>query len=155
MMFLLCITLIAASCTVKNDETMKTNKIFPKGQPAEAHFTGTAWVEMLVADHVNFDTQVYNVTFEPGCRNFWHSHPGGQLLLVTSGNGYYQEQSQPVRQLGPGDVVEIKPDVIHWHGATPDSEFVHIGISTQMSKGPAEWYGPVTDEEYYFNRSKE
>lgn len=145
---LVCAALIAVSCTTKNNEAMNTNEIFPKGQIAEANFTGTAWVEMLVTDNTNFDTQVYNVTFEPGCRNFWHSHPGGQLLLVTSGEGYYQEQGQPIRLLRPGDVVKIKPDVIHWHGATPDSEFVHIGISTQVSKGPAEWYDPVSDEEY-------
>jgi len=147
-LILACTALIAVSCATKNNETMNTNEIFPKGQKAEANFTGTAWVEMLVTDNENFDTQVYNVTFEPGCRNYWHSHPGGQLLLVTSGEGYYQEQDQPIRLLRPGDVVEIEPDVIHWHGATPDSEFVHIGISTQVSKGPAEWYDPVSDEDY-------
>lgn len=91
---------------------------------------------------------MYNVTFEPRCRNYWHSHPGGQILLVTSGEGYYQEKGQPARLLKAGDVVKIKLDIIHWHGATPDSEFVHIGISTQVSKGAAVWYEPVSDEEY-------
>lgn len=127
---------------------MSTEKIFPKGQKAEANFTGTAWVEMLSSDDANFDTQTYNVIFEPGCRNYWHSHPGGQILLVTSGEGYYQEKDHPIQLLKKGDVVEIKPNVIHWHGATPDSEFVHIGISTQVSKGAAVWYEPVSDEEY-------
>jgi quercetin dioxygenase-like cupin family protein len=127
---------------------MSTEKIFPKGQKAEANFTGTAWVEMLSSDDANFDTQTYNVTFEPGCRNYWHSHPGGQILLVTSGEGYYQERGYPIQLLKEGDVVEIKPNVIHWHGATPYSEFVHIGISTQVSKGAAVWYEPVSDEEY-------
>lgn len=127
---------------------MNAKEIFPKGQKAEANFIGTAWVEMLSIDNNNFDTQVYNVTFEPGCRNYWHSHPGGQILLVTSGKGYFQEKGEPARLLKAGDVVEIKPDIIHWHGATPDSEFVHIGISTQVSKGAAVWYEPVSDEEY-------
>lgn len=145
---LACLTLVLVSCGAKNDSKMKADEIFPKGQKAEANFTGTAWVEMLSTDAENFDTQVYNVTFEPGCRNYWHSHPGGQLLLVTSGEGYYQEEGEPIRLLKPGDIVEIKPDVIHWHGATPDSQFVHIGISTQVGRGPAVWYGPVTDETY-------
>jgi len=144
----LCAALTMVSCGNKKDETMKTNEIFTKGRKAEVNFTGTAWVEMLVTDDAAFDTQVYNVTFEPGCRNYWHSHPGGQLLLVTSGKGYYQEEGAPIRPLGPGDVVEIRPDVVHWHGATPDSEFVHIGITTQAGKGPAKWLGPVSDEDY-------
>lgn len=142
------IILILPACNKNNEEQMKTNEIFQKGQKAESNFTGTAWVEMLSVDNANFDTQVYNVTFEPGCRNYWHSHPGGQLLLVTSGEGYYQEKDGQIRLIKPGDVVEIKPDVIHWHGATPDSEFVHIGISTQVAKGAAVWYGPVSDDDY-------
>lgn len=148
---LTCCIVIAAGCSEgnsKKDNSMKSNDVFPKGQKAEANFTGTAWVEMLVTDDATFDTQVYNVTFEPGCRNYWHSHSGGQLLLVTSGKGYYQEEGKPIRLLQPGDVVEIKPDIVHWHGAAPDSEFVHIGITTQVEKGPATWYGPVTDEQY-------
>ncbi|MDL2303104.1 cupin domain-containing protein [Dysgonomonas sp. OttesenSCG-928-D17] len=146
-----CSILMLSGCNgnnSKNDNNMNTNEIFPKGQKAEANFTGTAWVEMLVTDDATFDTQVYNVTFEPGCRNYWHSHPGGQLLLVTSGKGYYQEKGKLIQLLQPGDVVEIKPDIVHWHGATPDSEFVHIGITTQASKGSATWYGAVSDEEY-------
>lgn len=144
-----CIALFFTSCNGNNsNNNMNANEIFPKGQKAEANFTGTAWVEMLVTDDATFNTQVYNVTFEPGCRNYWHSHPGGQLLLVTSGKGYYQEKGKPIQLLRPGDVVEIKPDIIHWHGATPDSEFVHIGITTQADKGAAIWYGAVSDEEY-------
>ena len=145
---LACTTFLLMSCGSKNKEEMNTNGIFPKGQRAEANFTGTAWVQMLVTDDTTFDTQVYNVTFEPGARNYWHSHPGGQLLLVTSGEGYYQEQGKPIRLLKPGEVVEIAPDIVHWHGAAPESEFVHIGITTQAGKGPATWYGPVSDEEY-------
>ncbi|MDH6534569.1 quercetin dioxygenase-like cupin family protein [Parabacteroides sp. PM5-20] len=145
---MICAALVAVSCGNKNNETMKANEIFPKGQKAAANFTGTAWVEMLVTNDATFDTQVYNVTFEPGCRNYWHSHPGGQLLLVTSGEGYYQEKGSAIRLLRPGDVVEIKPDVVHWHGATPNSEFIHIGITTQADKGAVTWYGPVSDEEY-------
>jgi quercetin dioxygenase-like cupin family protein len=103
---------------------------------------------MLVADAATFDCQIYNVTFEPGARNHWHTHPGGQLLLCTEGTGYYQEKDKPIRLLHKGDVVEIPPEVEHWHGATPDSTFTHIGITAQVGKGAAKWLKPVTDEEY-------
>ena len=73
---------------------------------------------------------------------------GTQLLLCTSGKGYYQEKGKPIQLLLPGDVVKIAPDVIHWHGAAPDSEFTHIAIGTQLDKGGVTWLEPVTDEEY-------
>jgi quercetin dioxygenase-like cupin family protein len=128
----------------------KSVAVFPKGNPAgNKIFTNKVWVEMLETDKdKNYDTQVYNVTFGPGGRTHWHSHPGGQILLVTSGKGYYQEKGKPAQQLNPGDVVSIPPNVVHWHGAAPESEFVHLGMSTQVHLGPAEWFGPVTDEEY-------
>ena len=94
------------------------------------------------------DCTVGNVTFAPGVRNSWHSHPGGQILLCTSGEGRYQEKGKPVQVLRPGDVVKIAPNVVHWHGAAPDSEFTHIAIGAQQSKGGAVWLAPVTDEEY-------
>lgn len=135
------------SCNTNND-TMKTNHIFPTGQKTTENFTGDTWVQMLTVDGENFDAMSYNVTFAPGSRTDWHSHPGGQILYCLSGEGRYQEKGQPAQYLKAGDVVEIKPDVVHWHGAAPNSEFVHLGISTQLSKGPATWYGAVTDEEY-------
>jgi quercetin dioxygenase-like cupin family protein len=127
---------------------MKSTEIFPKGQKATSNFTGDAWVEMLSSDVATFDAMTYNVTFAPGSRNYWHKHSGGQLLLCTSGKGYYQEKGQPARKLKAGDVVEIKPDVVHWHGASRDSEFVHIGITPQVSKNNVTWLEPVSEEEY-------
>lgn len=123
--------------------------IFPKGKKNEIpYFTGISYLQMLMTDEKNFDCSIGNVTFEKGCRNNWHSHPGGQILLVTDGGGYYQEKGNPARIIKAGDVIEIKPDVIHWHGATPRSEMTHIAISTRTSLGPAVWGAPVTDEEY-------
>jgi quercetin dioxygenase-like cupin family protein len=123
--------------------------IFPKGEKvANEYFRGTAWVEMLVPGDTVFNCPVYNVTFEPGARNNWHRHPGGQILLVTGGKGYYQEENKKARLLQPGDVVHILPNVKHWHGATADSWFVHIGITANPQKGDAEWLEPMTDEEY-------
>src|SRR5947208_1408090 len=115
------------------------NIIFPKGDKiTNNYFTGTAWLKMLVTDET-FNCPIGNVTFEAGCRNNWHSHPGGQLLLCTSGQGYFQEKGKPIQLLKAGDVVQILPDVVHWHGATPESEFSHLAISTNPQKGPVEW----------------
>ena len=136
------------SYNTRDNKTMTTTKIFPKGEKATEYFTGDAWVEMLTTDTKNFDVMSYVVTFAPGSRNYWHSHPGGQILYCISGEGLLQQKGEPIQSLKAGDVVEIKPNVTHWHGATPDKEFVHIGVSTQLSKGPATWYGAVTDEEY-------
>lgn len=123
--------------------------IFPKGEEINNNnFSGRAWHQRLVTDKENFDVTVGNVIFEPGVRNSWHSHPGGQILLCLSGKGYYQERGKPIQLLNVGDVVEIMPDVVHWHGAAPDSEFEHLAIGTQTNKGGAVWYEPVTDEEY-------
>lgn len=131
--------------------------IFPKGKKtANDHFIGGAFLEWLVPKDSTFNCLIYNVTFEPGARNHWHKHPGGQILLVTGGIGYYQEEGKPVQVIREGDVVKIHPDVIHWHGAAPDSWFTHVGISTNTQEGDIEWLGPVTDEEYNnFERIKD
>lgn len=123
--------------------------IFPKGQKiTNNYFIGTAWLEMIVPFDTTFNCPIGNVTFEPGARNNWHKHPGGQILLVTGGTGYYQEEGKPVQVLHEGDIVKIAPDVKHWHGATPERWFAHIAISTNVQKGDTEWLEPVTDEEY-------
>jgi quercetin dioxygenase-like cupin family protein len=133
---------------------MANNQIFAKGVKMDAHFSGTAFVNFLMPDMNGvYNCQVYDVLFEAGCRNDWHSHPGGQLLLCTDGIGYYQEKGKAARRLTKGDVVEIPPDVVHWHGAATDSAFSHIGISPNTQKGPAVWLGEVTDDEY-FNATK-
>ncbi|HMI08332.1 MAG TPA: cupin domain-containing protein [Flavobacterium sp.] len=91
-------------------------EIFPKGELApSAYFTGTAWIKPLVNETV-FNTVIGNVIFEPGARNNWHTHPGGQILIVTDGIGYYQEKGKTIQLLHKGDVVKILPDVKHWHG---------------------------------------
>lgn len=134
---------------MKTSENKETKGIFPKGDVIKNdYFKGTAWLQMLVTDKENFDMTVGNVVFEPGCRNNWHSHPGGQILLCTKGIGYYQEKGKKIQLLNVGDVVEIRPDVIHWHGASPDSEFEHIAIGPQSHKGAVVWMEPVTDGEY-------
>lgn len=112
------------------------------------YFTGTSYLNMLSTTQV----PVGNVTFEPRCRNDWHIHHaktgGGQMLLVTAGQGYYQEWGRPVQKLNPGDVVHIPANVKHWHGAQPISWFQHLAIEVPGTEASTEWCEPVSDEEY-------
>ncbi len=127
----------------------ETNEpIMGLGNPIEGkNFTGEAWLKTLSAEP-GFDCQVYNVTFAPGVRNSWHEHSVGQILLCTEGVGYYQEKGKPAQRLKTGDVVNIPANVTHWHGAAPDSQFTHIGITPKASENEAQWFEPVTDVEY-------
>ena len=125
------------------------NTIFPKGEKAPAdYFTGIVWVNILVPNDAIFHCQIGNVVFQPGARNNWHTHPAGQILIVTDGTGYYQEKGKPVQLLRKGDVVTILPGVVHWHGASPDSEFTHIAVNANTQHGIVDWLERVTDKEY-------
>jgi len=129
--------------------TENQNTIFPKGDKAPTdYFTGIAWIKNLVPAGEPFNTQIGNVEFEPGARNNWHTHAGGQILLAIEGTGYYQEKGKPIQLLRKGDVVKILPGVKHWHGATPNSAFTHIAVNTNSQKGVVDWLERVTDEEY-------
>jgi 4-carboxymuconolactone decarboxylase len=123
--------------------------IFAKGErtPAE-YFTGTAWLKVLVPKDEAGTYTIGNVVFEAGGKTNWHTHPAGQILLVTDGKGYYQERNKPARLLSKGDVVVIPSNLEHWHGAAQDSNFTHIAITNMTAKGPVEWLSPVTDKEY-------
>lgn len=122
--------------------------IFPKGEKNDAYakyFVGQSYLNMLTTKGIT----IGNVTFEPGCRNNWHiHHKGGQILLCTAGRGYYQEWGKAPQELKPGDVVSIPPEVKHWHGAAPDSWFVHLAVEVPAEGSSNEWLEPVTDEEY-------
>lgn len=135
--------------SVKNEFAEKL--IFPMGEENTAYadyFVGKSYLDMLSTQQV----VIGNVTFEPGCRNNWHIHHakkgGGQILLVTAGRGYYQEWGKEPRELHPGDVVNIPPEVKHWHGAAPDCWFSHIAIEVPGEETSNQWCEPVTDEEY-------
>jgi quercetin dioxygenase-like cupin family protein len=149
---LLLLIILIAGCNMEK----KTNKtigqsvsVFAKGEKINSsNFTGTVWVNMMGKTESIMHARIGNVTFEPGARTNWHSHPGGQILLITGGKGYYQAKGEPARLLCRGDYVEIPPNVVHWHGAGPDSEFVHIAISLNTDEGGVIWLQPVTDEEY-------
>ncbi|WP_223834310.1 (R)-mandelonitrile lyase [Spirosoma profusum] len=114
-----------------------------------SNFSGSVQVTMLVAANPETDCIVSSVTFEPKARTFWHTHPNGQLLVVTKGTGYYQEKGKPIQIIHEGDSVTIPPQVTHWHGANPSGQFTHIAINPNVSKGGAViWLQAVTDVEY-------
>lgn len=130
-----------------NTNDLSNSVIFPIGEKIEnENFSGTVWVKMLTPP--DSDCPIGNVTFEPGCINSWHKHPGGQILLVTGGRGYYQEWGKPAQELHAGNVVNIPADIKHWHGAAKDSWFVHIAVMPDPEKGPAVWLEPVSEQEY-------
>ena len=122
---------------------------FPRGEWAPAAtFTGVVYVATLVEDDATFHCASHNVTFTPGARSHWHTHPAGQILLVTDGLGYYQEKGQPIRLLRRGEVVQAPPGVEHWHGASPQQGMTHISLIVNTEKGIVDWGRPVTDQEY-------
>ncbi len=125
---------------------MKETILFDVGEPNpySQFFVGKSYLKMLTSG----PNVVGNVTFEPGCRNNWHSHAGGQLLFVTAGEGYYQSEDEPAKRLKAGDVVTIPAGVKHWHGAADDSWFVHLAATGDPSKPETEWFEPVNDKQY-------
>ena len=124
------------------------NVMFGFGEPNTAYaqyFVGNSYLKPLISEGVG----IANVTFEPKCRNNWHiHHKGGQILLVVAGRGWYQEWGKEAQELKPGDVVNIAPEVKHWHGAAKDSWFTHIAIAVPAEGSSNEWLEPVSDEEY-------
>lgn len=143
------LAVIAASCKQTSTKVKDTNEIFPRGnQITNNNFSGNAWLSMLVENDRIYDAQIGSVTFAPGARTNWHSHPGGQILLVISGKGLYQEEGKPIKVIQKGDVIKCPPNVKHWHGATPTDSMVHIAISTNTDKGPVVWLEKVSDEVY-------
>jgi quercetin dioxygenase-like cupin family protein len=127
------------------------NKTAPDGfDPAAAqYFTGTAWLKMLVAPDEKTNCAMGEVIFEAGCRNNWHTHPSNQILYVTDGVGYYQEEGSAIWEIRVGGVVNVLPGIKHWHGATPGGRFAHIFVGINTEKGIVDWLEPVTDEQYY------
>jgi quercetin dioxygenase-like cupin family protein len=146
--FGLCLTLLGVSCTHRQQTNRQGGLIFPKGEPiTNSNFVGRAWLTNLVtADSVN-QNSVGSVTFEPGARTNWHSHPNGQIIVALEGQGYYQEKGSPKIILRKGDVAKCPANVPHWHGASPDQKFIQMAI-TGREKGETVWLGLVSEEEY-------
>lgn len=124
--------------------------IFEQGEinPYGKFFTGQTYLTMLSGKDDVFNAPIGNVTFEPQARTNWHKHSGGQILLVLSGEGRYQERGKSAQIIRKGDVVRIAPNVEHWHGAAPDSWMTHISVETNVPNNQTTWLEPVTDAEY-------
>ncbi len=129
----------------------ENSMIFPIGEPNTAfakYFVGQSYLSPVSKEQVG----IFNVTFEPSCRNNWHIHNadagGGQILICVAGRGRYCEEGKDARMLLPGDVVNIAPGVKHWHGAAKDSWFSHLAVEVPGENAKTEWYEPVGDDEY-------
>lgn len=137
----------------EESDDIKHGGIFGLGEENKAYekyFVGKSYLKLL--SNPKDPIAIANVTFEPGCRNNWHKHNakkgGGQVLICVDGYGYYQEEGKEAINLKPGDIVEIKPGVKHWHGARKDSWFSHLAFEIPGEETSNEWLEKVSDEEY-------
>jgi quercetin dioxygenase-like cupin family protein len=145
------LALLSIGCMENKSENKGTalQAIFPKGEKGAAeNFTGNAWNTPLVADDSTYNTVIGNVYFEPGARSNWHTHPSGQILIITDGVGYHQLKGQPRQTIRKGDVIKCPPNVLHWHGASADTGMQQIYILPKTERGLVNWLQKVTDEEY-------
>ena len=136
------------------DQAMRAHAkemVFPIGAPNDGfaqYFSGKSFLAPVSSSQVG----IFNVTFEPGCRNNWHIHHakngGGQILVCVAGRGYYQEEGKEAIEMKPGDCINIPTEVKHWHGAAPDSWFSHLAVEVPGEETSNEWCEPVLDEDY-------
>ncbi len=154
LIFIMCAILMSGGSTAMSKENLKQPFKMGDPNPYGKFFTGNTYLYRLSEKDETWNAPIANVTFEPSARTNWHKHSGGQILLVTAGEGRYQEKDGSVQVLKPGDVVRIAPDVIHWHGAAPQSWFSHISIETNAADNTTEWLEPVTDAEYLHKENK-
>ena len=139
------------------DQAMRAHAkemVFPIGAPNDAfaqYFSGKSFLAPISSSQVG----IFNVTFEPGCRNNWHIHyaknGGGQILVCVAGRGYYQEEGKESIEMKPGDCINIPTEVKHWHGAAPDSWYSHLAVEVPGEETSNEWCEPVLDEDYAKN----
>ena len=118
-------------------------------QGSDQYFTGSVQVEQLFPASDPSRTSGGRVTFEAGARSAWHTHPFGQILIVTEGAGWIQQWGSPIEEIRKGDVVWIPAGVKHWHGASPTTSMTHIAIQEELNGRAVEWMEKVTDEQYH------
>lgn len=130
-------------------QSAELDAIFPQGQRGSADlFTGAAYNYGLLPMDSIYTTLIGNVYFEPGARSNWHTHPAGQILIITDGVGYHQIEGQPKEIIKKGDVVKCPPNTRHWHGASADTGLQQMYILPNTEKGIVEWMEAVSDEVY-------
>src|SRR6476659_9147292 len=151
--FLMMLVLVASASTGTQSTGAPTLTIDRAGSRAierapEANFTGDVRVERLYDAVDPSQSSGGFVTFAPRARTAWHSHPGGQILIVTAGIGRVQVWDEPIQEIGTGDVVKIPAGVKHWHGASPNASMTHLGITEQRNGTAVQWMEKVSDEQY-------
>ncbi|HEU4386299.1 MAG TPA: cupin domain-containing protein [Blastocatellia bacterium] len=127
---------------------IKQNGSQSSGKGPDEYFTGSVRIDPLFQPPGPARVIAVSVTFEPGSRTAWHTHPLGQILIVTSGCGWVQSEGSPKREVRPGDVVWCPPGEKHWHGATSNTAMTHIAIVEQLDGKAVDWMEKVTDEQY-------
>ena len=120
----------------------------PSGKGPAEWFTGTVRIDPLFGASEPARAVGASVTFEPGARTAWHTHPLGQTLIVTAGSGRAQRVGGPVEEIRPGDVVSFEPGERHWHGASPTTAMTHVAVQEQLDGKTVDWLEKVTDEQY-------
>ncbi|MFO1061799.1 MAG: cupin domain-containing protein [Dongiaceae bacterium] len=120
----------------------------PSQQGSAENFTGTVRIDPLHAADAPARVSAASVTFEPGARSAWHTHPLGQILVVTAGCGWTQCEGEPIVEIRAGDVIWCPPNHRHWHGATPTTAMTHIAIQESLNGSPVTWMEKVTDAQY-------
>ena len=132
---------------MEKNEIAKTSffKLGEENEDFAKYFVGKSYLGLLNDEEVS----IFNVTFEPGCRNNWHIHRGaGQILICVGGHGWYQEKNKAPRYLSPGDVIYIAQEIKHWHGAVKNEAFAHLALSVVGNEHTTDWFEAVTDEVY-------
>ena len=148
--FAAAISLALLGAAPANAQTTETspNGSRPSAKGAAEFFTGSVIVEPLFGANDHMHSTGGIVTFEPGARSAWHTHPGGQILIVISGTGWVQEEGGEKRVIKPGDVIWTPPGVKHWHGAAATNSMTHIAITNVVRGKNVEWMEKVSDEQY-------
>lgn len=127
---------------------IKRNGTQPSGKGPSDWFTGTVRIDPVFAANDARRAAAASVTFEPGARTAWHTHPRGQTLIVTAGFGLVQREGGPIEEIRPGDVVWFEPGEKHWHGASPTTAMTHIAIQEHLDGKVVDWMEHVTDAQY-------
>lgn len=142
------LSLAISAPVVAQDVQIQRNGSQPSGKGPAEFFSGAVRVDPMFQMQAPARTRGGLVTFEPGARSAWHTHPLGQILVVTSGLGLVQQWGQPVQEIRPGDIVWIPPGVKHWHGAAPTTAMTHIAIQEALDGKVVDWMEKVSDEQY-------
>jgi quercetin dioxygenase-like cupin family protein len=140
--------LLAATPAIAQNAEISPNGSRASIEGPAQYFTGSVIIDPLFGANERLQATGANVTFAPGARSAWHTHPAGQMMIVTSGTGWVQEEGGEKREIKPGDVIWTPPGVKHWHGATATNSMTHMVITNMLDGENVKWMKKVSDEQY-------